>query len=116
MQVDVITPIFASAETTGTATPLVDFGEAIRALKQGKRVTRVPYQDDGVFVFRQVPAVVPAEIVPKMSSLPASVKLWAAGRSLSYSNQLAVVNSDGEVYGFAPLPEDILAEDWVILD
>lgn len=92
-------------------------GMAIEALKAGKRVCRAGWNGKGLFVFMQVPATIPPEVIPKMQSLPESVKeeFAARGGSISYSNQLALVKPDGQISGWAPSASDALAEDWIIL-
>lgn len=51
------------------------FGEAIKALKEGKRVAREGWNGKGLFIFMQVPADINVEqVVPNMQSLPQSVK------------------------------------------
>ncbi len=93
------------------------FAEVIEALKQGKRVAR-PGWNGVFFAFRQVPSEVPAAVVPKMTSLPASVKEFfeEKGRHLTYSDQLAGARSDGRITSWCPSVPDIFAEDWRILD
>lgn len=109
--------VTASSETVGTASVVVNFGEAIKALKVGEMAQRVGWNGTGMFVFRQVPSRVPAAIVPKMSSLPQAVKdvLVARGGDLQYSNQFALVKPDNTINGWAPSSADTLAEDWIIL-
>lgn len=94
------------------------FGQAIEAAKQGKRVARIGWNGKGLFVFMQIPAVIKEEIIPKMQSLPQSVKDEFAkrGGSISYQNQWAIVYPDNSIHGWAPSASDALAEDWVILD
>lgn len=123
-------------ETVGTAKQLVDFGEAIKALKQGKRVQRNGWNGKGLFIFMQVPSQVGIDIVPKMTSLPQLVKDEFKRRhdqyqnstneelknfrrhavSISYKNQLVMVYPDNTIYGWVASPSDVLEEDWVILD
>lgn len=100
-------------------------GEAIEALKQGKRVQRSGWNGKGLFVFMQVPSEISREIVPKMQSLPQSVKDEFERRfndpyeqisSIYYDNQLAIVNSSNLINGWAPSVSDSLATDWIILD
>lgn len=95
----------------------MDFGQAIEALKAGKRVAREGWNGKGLFVFMQVPAEINEEIVPKMQSLPQSVKDEFAkrGGSIRYSNQMALVAPNNSINGWAPSSSDTLAEDWVIL-
>ncbi|MGB0867968.1 MAG: DUF2829 domain-containing protein [Flavobacteriales bacterium] len=127
----------SSNETVGTAVPMKEsvrsinnltFGEAIeKGLKKGKRICRESWNGKDMFVFRQVPSVVPSEVVPKMSSLPESVKKEFARRKdvgwgglnynagIGYKNQLVIVYPDNTIYGWTPSPSDVLEEDWVIL-
>lgn len=97
-------------------TKSMNFGLAVEALKVGKRVCRAGWEGKGLFVFMQVPATIPPEVIPKMQSLPESVKeeFCRRGGSISYSNQLALVKPDGQINGWAPSTSDALAEDWQI--
>lgn len=104
------------------------FGGAIKALKQGKRVSRKGWNGKGLFVFMQVPSNVPKDIVPKMSSLPQTVKdeLWfrfinkeeigLKDTDLKYRNQLCIVYPDNTISSWNPSSSDCLEEDWIILD
>jgi len=112
-------------ETVGTARQLVSFGKAIQALKQGRRVQREGWNGKGLFIFEQVPSQVPSNIVPKMTSLPQSVKDEFQRRletqegndgTLKYQNQLAMVYPDNNIYGWVASPSDVLENDWIILD
>lgn len=105
-------------ETVGTGNQLVSFGDAVKALKQGKRVQRKGWNGKDLFIFEQVPSQVPFDIIPRMSSLPQSVKdiLITRGYSITYSNQIAIVKPNNEINGWSPSTADSLAEDWIILD
>lgn len=113
-------------ETVGTAKQLVDFGAAVKALKDGKRVCREGWNRKGLFIFEQIPSKVDLKIVPKMTSLPQFVKDEFIRRQtrnindpwneIKYSNQLAMVYPDNNIYGWVASPSDILEEDWIILD
>lgn len=94
------------------------FGQAIEALNEGKRVARRGWKRKGMFIFRQVPGVIPEEIVPKMQSLPESVKkeFIKRGGSIRYKNQLAMVYPDNTIYGWVASPSDVLENDWCILE
>jgi hypothetical protein len=101
------------------------FGEAIEALKNGKRVQREGWNGKGLFVFMQVPSTINKEVVPKMQSLPQSVKDEFKRRfdnaseqidAIYYDNQLALVNPSNVITGWSPSTSDALAVDWVILD
>lgn len=94
------------------------FGQAIEALKAGKRVARKGWNGKGMFIFQQIPSEVKEEIVPKMQSLPQTVKdeFTKRGGNIRYKNQLAIVYPDNTIYGWVASPSDILENDWCILD
>ena len=96
----------------------LNFGDALEALKNGQKVSREGCNGKGMFVFMQVPASIDPEIIPKMTSLPQSVKdeFQKRGEPIHYSNQLALVNTKNEINGWAPSVSDSLSEDWCILD
>lgn len=95
----------------------VEFGLALEALKQGKMISRVGWNEK-VFVFAQIPATIHPEIIPKMQSLPDSVKeeFMKRGGNITYQNQLAIVYPDNSIHGWNPSVSDCLANDWFILD
>lgn len=119
-------------ETVGTAVNLVSFGEATKALKEGKRAQRKSWNGKGLFIFMQVPSQVDMSIVPKMTSLPQSVKDEFERRykgkrqeegidpilfnSITYQNQLVIVYPNNKIYGWVASPSDVLENDWIILD
>lgn len=101
------------------------FGSAIKALKQGYKVSRTGWNGKGLFVFMQVPATINKEIVPKMQSLPQSVKDTFERRfsdenqqidAIYYDNQLALVNPSNLITGWSPSTSDALAEDWTTVE
>tara|TARA_R110002096_G_scaffold419007_3_gene623408 strand:- start:365 stop:679 length:315 start_codon:yes stop_codon:yes gene_type:complete len=104
----------------------MEFGKAIEALKEGKMVAREGWNGKGLFIFMQIPSEISMDIVPKMQSLPQSVKLEFAMRrmahsvpedaSITYQNQLAMVYPDNSIYGWVASPSDVLEGDWIILD
>ena len=103
----------------------MNFGQAVEALKEGKRVQRTGWNGKGLFIFMQVPSTINREIVPKMQSLPQSVKDEFERRfndpneqidAIYYDNQLALVNPSNLITGWSPSTSDALADDWVILD
>ncbi len=113
---------------------LVNFGEAVEALKEGKRVSRAGWNGKGLFVFMQVPSRISVtDTVPKMQSLPPYVKdefirrnnetteqvgngLAHNHSTIDYDNQMALVNVDNKISGWTPSGSDALAVDWIILD
>lgn len=95
-----------------------NFGQAIEALKEGKRVARQGWNGKGMFIFQQVPAEISEATTQVMYSLPKSVKNEFAkrGGSIRYKNQLAMVYPDNTIYGWVASPSDVLENDWCILD
>lgn len=94
----------------------MNFGEAIEALKEGKMITRSGWNGKGMFVFMQIPSTIGLEIISKMQSLPQSVKneFIKRGKEINYSNQMALVNTNNLINGWAPSVSDSLADDWEI--
>lgn len=103
----------------------MNFDKALEALKEGKRIQRINWNDKGLFAFMQIPSVIDMEIVPKMQSLPQLVKDEFIRRynfdsiefpCIRYSNQLAIVDTNNLICGWSPSVSDILATDWIILE
>ncbi len=94
------------------------FGDVVSALKAGLPVRRSSWSADH-FIFRQVPAAIGSEIVPKMQSLPEHVKTLFTKSfekeqldAIYYNNQIAYVGDSNLVKGYSADAEDILAEYW----
>lgn len=90
------------------------FGEAIELLKEGKLITRTGWNGKGMFVLKQIPATISLDIIPKMQSLPQAAKDYfiSKGISISYTNQMLIVNSKGIADSWVPSSSDCYAEDW----
>jgi len=106
----------------------MSFGEALEALDQGKSIARRGWNKNRdltkvmpMFVFKQIPAEIGHNIIPKMQSVPDSVKgkYMEYTKTIKYSNQLAVVNADGKIDGsvdsWIPSASAIFAEDWYVI-
>lgn len=91
------------------------FAEIIDRLKAGEAFTRRAW-DGSKFIVCQNPQTIPAETVPKMTSLPERAKelLAASFRgSISYHDQVLVITqSSGEATYYIPTWEEIFANDW----
>lgn len=94
----------------------MNFGQAIEALKEGKLVHRAGWNGKGMFIVKQLPAVIGTDIIPKMQSLPQSAKdvLMERNQSISYTNQMLIVNAEGRADSWVPSSSDCFAEDWEI--
>jgi hypothetical protein len=90
------------------------FGQAVETMQRGQPVRRSGWNGRFLWVFMQVPSEVPAAIIPKMTSLPNSVKQIVAerGAPLRYTNQMAILHADNTINGWAPSVSDALANDW----
>lgn len=103
------------------------FAEVIEALQKGGTATRYSSPAfHGKTIVKQIPQTVPADVVPKMTSLPASIKgeISTVGLddeykgTISYHDQVLIVTlNDGErvsATSYTPTWEDIFADDWRI--
>jgi len=97
------------------------FNEVLDALKNGERLVNSTLSNMGAFIVRQVPQTVSAEIVPKMTSLPASAKehISETNSEISYKDQVLLVwwnPTEGRynATSYVPTWEDIFREDWTI--
>jgi len=103
-------------DTVGTAQQLTTYGKAIEHLRAGGIAHREGWAQSGLYVFKQVPSKVPAEIVPKMSSLPDAVKarMTENNTSPNYQNQMAIVKPDGSIDSWVASSSDTFAQDWIL--
>lgn len=96
----------------------LNYGQAIEALRNGNRVARVGWNGKEMFVFKQIPTEIGLGIIPKMQSVPQSVKdiMLKNGTTLKYTNQMAIVNADGRVDSWVASSSDTFATDWLVLN
>lgn len=98
----------------------LSFGEALQALEAGKCVKRESWVGDK-FVVKQIDSDIPAEVVPKMQSLPDSAKQFigkTANGDIHYRNQCLIVKqypSSTVTTNYVPDWNDMFAKDWVVL-
>lgn len=96
----------------------MSFGIAIQALKFGLAIRRAGWNGKGLMVFKQVPAHIESDIIPKMQSLPQSAKeLILKGKGfIDYTSQCLIYNeSTGRADSWVPSISDVFAEDWEIV-
>lgn len=95
-----------------------DFSSAVQWLKALGCVRRISWPE-GTFVVKQVPADIPSDIIPKMTSLPDSVKNLPLSRSadasIHYRHQMLQIDCDGIANAWQPNAEDVFAEDWQVV-
>ncbi len=95
------------------------FGTATLFLKAGMAVRRAGWNGKGLFVVKQVPAHIAADIIPNMQSLPQSAKDIIMARKephIDYTNQMLIINPDGRADSWVPSSSDVFAEDWEVID
>ena len=97
----------------------MSFGDAIEILKQGGAIRRSGWNGKGLMVFKQVPAHIDSDIIPKMQSLPQSAKdLILKGKGfIYYTSQCLIYNENtGRADSWVPSISDVFADDWEIVD
>lgn len=74
----------------------MSFGDAIEILKQGGAIRRSGWNGKGLMVFKQIPAHIESDIIPKMQSLPQSAKdLILKGKGfIDYTSQCLIYNEN----------------------
>ena len=107
-----------------------NFGEAIQALKQDKRVQREGWNGKGIFIFMRPADELPIDmVIDKVKSLPQTVKAFFKEKDekeapseqglskVKFSSYLCMYAADGTIVnGWLASQTDMLAEDWIILD
>ncbi|WP_195545438.1 DUF2829 domain-containing protein [Bacteroides finegoldii] len=96
----------------------MSFGDAIEILKQGGAIRRKGWNGKGLMVFKQVPAHIESDVIPKMQSLPQSAKdLILKGKGfIDYTSQCLIYNENtGRADSWVPSISDVFAEDWEIV-
>lgn len=95
------------------------FGTAVLLLKAGMAVRRAGWNGKGLFVVKQVPSHITADIIPNMQSLPQSAKDILMSREnphIDYTNQMLIIHPDGRADSWVPSSSDVFAEDWEVVD
>lgn len=90
------------------------FGDAIAALKQGRRVCRQGWNDKGMYLWLLPAAMVKAEWCrePHLKAMAES-----NGGEIECLGSIRMMTADRKVLtGWLPSQSDILAEDWTILE
>lgn len=110
---------------------LVTFGEAIEAVKQGKRIARIGWNGKGMFVFQRPEDELEVSfIIEKVKSLPQPVKDLFDKRDkqanlpseqgiakVKFTAYLCMYAADGSIVnGWLASQTDMLTTDWVVLD
>lgn len=94
------------------------FGSAISFLCAGFAIRRKGWNGKNIMVFKQVPAHIESDVIPKMQSLPQSAKdLILKGKGfIDYTNQCLIYNENtGRADSWVPSISDVFAGDWEIV-
>ena len=95
----------------------VNFGQAIEAAKQGKRVARSGWNGKGMFVFQRQGFSVKKGEFKFDSRYGESVQQYMVEHNLIFTPVLCLKAADNSIVtGWLASQTDILAEDWIILD
>lgn len=84
-----------------------DFGEAIRHLKDGRRVARDGWNGKGMWLYYVPPARYAAQT-------PTARRHF--GETVPYRAYIAMVTVDGDVVPWVASQSDILADDWSVVE
>lgn len=109
----------AKGEMNITTLPRMSFGIAIEALKFGLSIRRSEWNGKGLMVFKQVPAHIESDVIPKMQSLPQSAKdIILKGKGfIDYTSQCLIYNENtARADSWVPSISDVFAEDWEIVE
>ena len=84
------------------------FGEALRALKQGKKLSRRGWNGPDQFVF-----LVPGSTFTV--NRPPLLGIYPEGTSIDYHAHVDLRNQQGQIVPWQPSQGDLLQEDWEIV-
>lgn len=96
----------------------LSFEQILPLIRVGYAVRRSKWNECGLMVFKQVPARITSDIIPKMQSLPDEAKrhILAAGDHINYVDQCLIFNPEnGEANSWSPSLADIFACDWELV-
>ena len=96
----------------------LSFEQILPMLREGFSIRRAGWNGKGLMVFKQVPAHITSEIIPKMQSLPDEAKrlVLASGDHIDYVAQCLIFNpTSGEANSWVPSISDVFATDWELV-
>lgn len=89
----------------------LNFGQAIEALKQGKRVSRAGWNGKGMFLYH-----VPAASYPAQRNTLGTMAGVFPGDMVPYCAYIAMKTMQDNVVPWLASQTDVLAEDWSIVE
>ena len=96
----------------------LSFEQILPLLKEGYVIRRYEWREQRLMVFKQVPARITSEIIPRMQSLPEEAKrlVLDSGDYIDYVSQCLIFNSKtGRADSWTPSISDIFASDWELV-
>lgn len=86
----------------------MDFGDAVRELKAGKKVARNGWNGKGMFLF-----LVPGSVF-KVNRAPLNT-IYPEGVEIRYCPHVDMRTADGSIVPWLASQSDVLSEDWVVV-
>ena len=87
----------------------LNFGQAIEAAKQGKKIAREGWNGNGMFAY-----IVPAQSYPAQTEI--AKNHFGENAMVPYRAYWALKTAQEDIATWAPSGSDTLAEDWIVLD
>ena len=87
----------------------LNFGQAVEAAKQGKKIAREGWNGNGMFAY-----IVPAQSYPAQTEI--AKNHFGENAMVPYRAYWALKTAQEDIATWAPSGSDTLAEDWVVLD
>lgn len=87
----------------------LNFGQAIEAAKQGKKIAREGWNGSGMFAY-----IVPAQSYPAQTEIAKSY--FGENAMVPYRAYWALKTAQEDIATWTPSGSDTLAEDWIVLD
>lgn len=89
--------------------PMMNFGSALQALKNGQKVAREGWNGKGMFLF-----LVPGSVF-KVNRAPL-LGIYPEGTEINYRPHIDMKTVDGEIVPWVASQTDVLAEDWCVVE
>ena len=97
----------------------LNFEQILPLIKEGFAVRREGWNGKGLMVFKQIPARITSNIIPKMQSLPDEAKglIIVTKGYIDYTCQCLIYNPEtGRADSWVPSIADIFANDWELVE
>lgn len=96
----------------------LNFGQALEAMANGKRVSREGWNGKKMFIFQRPADTLPKDFIAKVKSLPESVKsfLVSLDRDVVFCSYFCMYAADGSIVnGWLASQTDMQSSDWGVL-